>query len=244
MYLRKKHINIKNPCKLTWNSLNGCGNSKFCESCSTQVIDLTSKSSTEIIDFVMRSKGKVCGKISQDQVDSVIQSNSSSSKLIGSFLIFLLGFATVLDTNGKPIEPAHYNRNAFIKSSMTNELVELNSAPKQDSVLIAIGTVVDETGFPLPNVTINLKGSTFKTNTNRNGEFRIEIKSRKIASRNTLVFNFLGYSKTEVEIETQKIDLKIVMKPDIYSLGEIIIPWHKRLWWTITSPFRKRKDRR
>jgi len=50
------------------------------------------------------------------------------------------------------------------------------------------GTVIDETGIPLPGVTIQVKGTTYGTITNNDGKYSLESSQ----SKGTLVFSFIG----------------------------------------------------
>ncbi len=75
------NINIKNPCHLKWDSLDGKGCERFCISCSKSVIDLTQKPNSEIIRLVMEQKGRVCGKIRPDQVDKILLQNRTNASI-------------------------------------------------------------------------------------------------------------------------------------------------------------------
>lgn len=54
------------------------------------------------------------------------------------------------------------------------------------------GIVSDSSGEPLPGVSISIKGTTFGTITNMDGQFTIRAKKG-----NTLIFSFIGYQTVE-----------------------------------------------
>ncbi len=79
------------------------------------------------------------------------------------------------------------------------------------------GTVVDETGTPLPGVTILLKGTTRGTTTDLDGKYSIAAPANGV-----LVFSFIGYNNVEETVGSRsKIDLALT--PDVSNLDEVIV---------------------
>ncbi|RFM28213.1 SusC/RagA family TonB-linked outer membrane protein [Deminuibacter soli] len=60
------------------------------------------------------------------------------------------------------------------------------------------GKITDETGAPLPNVSVMVKGTKTGTNTNATGNFSISVP----ASANWLVLSYVGYETMETNIHT------------------------------------------
>lgn len=154
-------------------------------------------------------------------------------------MFFLIGFATVTDSNSTPISNSTstpYIQEYTQESERTFEFVhEL----KSDSTISLTGIVTDDNNEHLPGVSVVFKGTTIGTETDLDGKFILEIDSKKITQNSTLVFSYVGFMTTEVELGKKFEGLKVILGPDVVWLGEIRIPWYKRLWWTITSPFRK-----
>ena len=243
MQRNKRNIGIKNPCSLEWNSLKGKGCTRFCRSCSTSVIDLTEKSDSEIIDFVMRQKGKVCARIKQEQVVRVIEKNRVNACIIKAFFAFTLGFATTTQVNAATEKTVYHvyeqisNGQPRLSADTPNRLLSV-----KDSILIFSGKVVDSDGnSELPGVNVFLKGTKIGTQTDIDGKFSLEVPADILGGQNpVLIFSFVGYITSELEFQSStRGNIKIELTPDIMWLGEIHIPWYKRLWWTVTSPFRK-----
>ena len=90
---------------------------------------------------------------------------------------------------------------------------------KQDSLKITIkGNVVDDSGLPLPGVTIIVKGSSQGTQTDFDGNYNI------LANKNeTLIFSYLGFETEEVTLSNinNTMDLKMQMSEAL--MGEMII---------------------
>ncbi|WP_117880253.1 SusC/RagA family TonB-linked outer membrane protein [Aureibaculum luteum] len=78
------------------------------------------------------------------------------------------------------------------------------------------GTVADETGTPLPGVTILVKGTKKGTATDFNGKYNISV-----AEGTTLVISSIGYKKQEQVVSGST--LNITMVEDASVLGEVMI---------------------
>jgi len=79
------------------------------------------------------------------------------------------------------------------------------------------GVVQDEDGLNLPGVTVVLKNTTKKTQTDANGQFTIDAEPG-----NVLVFSFIGYQTREVTLTEEK-NLKIILKGDNQNLEEVTV---------------------
>ena len=193
---KKNHIDIKNPCHLKWNSLEGNSCERFCSSCATPVVDLTQKSNSEIIGFVMKQKGRVCGRIRQDQVDRILLQNRTNTSLIKAFFVFVLGFATITTsqatTNQSTSSPLEHASKSNLNS---NKGIKPNLRIKQDPVIKYSGQVLDAGDkSQLPGVNVILKGTDIGTKTDIYGNFELEITKDILNQQNhTLIFSYIGF---------------------------------------------------
>jgi TonB-linked SusC/RagA family outer membrane protein len=79
------------------------------------------------------------------------------------------------------------------------------------------GTVSDETGSPLPGVTILLKGTTTGTTTDLDGKYSISGPATGV-----LVFSFIGYNPIEETIGNRG-QINVSLKPDLSDLEEVVV---------------------
>jgi TonB-linked SusC/RagA family outer membrane protein len=79
------------------------------------------------------------------------------------------------------------------------------------------GTVSDETGTPLPGVTILLKGTTTGTTTDLDGKYSISGPASGV-----LVFSFIGYTPLEETIGNRSA-INVSLSPDLADLEEIVV---------------------
>lgn len=80
------------------------------------------------------------------------------------------------------------------------------------------GTVVDESGQPMPGVSVLVKGTTQGTVTDIEGKFSLNVET----ADPVLVFSFIGYTTVEVPVENQT-EINITLKEDLQNLSEVIV---------------------
>lgn len=79
------------------------------------------------------------------------------------------------------------------------------------------GKVTDETGQPLPGVSVTAKGGSSQTVTDMRGKYRITVDDKV----NILVFSFIGYSTIEEKIDNRAI-INVKMSPEVTALQEVV----------------------
>ncbi len=83
---------------------------------------------------------------------------------------------------------------------------------------VVSGQVTDETGKPLPGVTVALKGSSSVTGSNENGTYRITVKD----DQSVLSFRILGYQPVELSVGSNS-TLNVKLKALISDLDEVVV---------------------
>jgi len=79
------------------------------------------------------------------------------------------------------------------------------------------GTITDESGDPLPSVTVSAKGTKIRTETKTDGTYSITVN----AYVNTLIFSYIGMQTIEKEITGNIID--VVMINEEADLDEVVV---------------------
>ncbi len=82
---------------------------------------------------------------------------------------------------------------------------------------VVTGAVTDETGSPLPGVTVVVKGTTQGTLTNPEGKYEIDLG----ATGKVLVFSFVGMKTEEVEVRDQR-TINVTLKQEVFGLEEVV----------------------
>lgn len=89
---------------------------------------------------------------------------------------------------------------------------------QQEKAIEVKGKVVDNTGNPLPGVSVVVKGTNSGVSTDVDGNFKLELPEKGMI----LVFSFIGMKSQEIKIGEQK-NLKVVLIEDKKSLEEVVI---------------------
>lgn len=85
--------------------------------------------------------------------------------------------------------------------------------------IIVHGRVLDETGQPLPGVTIKIKNSDGATSTDRNGSFTITVPN----DQTVLVFSYIGYEGQELAAKYIPNGSVIILKASTTNLREVTV---------------------
>jgi len=79
------------------------------------------------------------------------------------------------------------------------------------------GTVLDETGLPLPGATVSVSGTTSGTITDIDGKFSISVSESA-----ELIFSYIGYEPQRVSVGNQT-TINVTLRPDATALDEVIV---------------------
>jgi TonB-linked SusC/RagA family outer membrane protein len=95
-------------------------------------------------------------------------------------------------------------------------------APLQQSVVS--GLVSEESGLPLPGVTIVVKGTSNGTKSNESGKYRLA----NVPPDATLVFSYIGYKSMEVKVEGRStVDAKLLT--EVQSMKDFVVNGYQKL---------------
>ncbi len=106
------------------------------------------------------------------------------------------------------------NYNDLSYSILKDNLIVI--APKKINWELT-GMVTDESGSPIPGVTVSLKGKPIGTITDLNGNYSIQVSEGDI-----LIFSFVGYEKKEVVVKSQTV-INITLVESVQQLDEVVI---------------------
>jgi hypothetical protein len=64
---RARQLTIANPCRESWNAMEGGDTLRFCGACNRSVHDLSALTRRQAADLFTKNSGKLCGRISYDE---------------------------------------------------------------------------------------------------------------------------------------------------------------------------------
>ncbi len=119
---------------------------------------------------------------------------------------------------GEPVSYEFANEALIVLTRGDNPLGSVNSYLQGNMQQPAVsGTVTDETGLPLPGVTVLVKGTTQGTVTNVDGNFSLA----NIPEDATLQFSFVGMRTQEVDVGNQT-SINVTMVFDAIGIEEVV----------------------
>jgi len=92
------------------------------------------------------------------------------------------------------------------------------AALPQSQDLTVSGVVYDESNFPVPGVTVLVKGTTIGTITNIDGQYTITVPEQG----STLTFSFVGFATAE-EVVTKSGNIDVILRNDVMGLDEVVV---------------------
>ncbi|MCR1024393.1 carboxypeptidase-like regulatory domain-containing protein [Cellulophaga baltica] len=217
-------VSVKKPCSEKFSTFNTTDKGGFCASCEKEVIDFTTMSKSEILNYLCTATNSTCGRFKTSQLNDLQMANSNVSsfnfltKSIGAMSFSLLSLCAISSVNAQ---------DEALSTSAQTELVsnpEATTNTTQSNKYKVKGLVVDQENLPLPGVSVVLKGTNEGVSTDFDGNFEF---SRHLSEGDVLVFSYVGYDTQRYTIaksETDTIEISILFdSADIELMGDISI---------------------
>ena len=100
---------------------------------------------------------------------------------------------------------------------MENDLVAITL--KDDILQKGVkGKITDNTGNPIPAVTIVVKGTTVGASSDRNGEYSLDLEDPNAI----LIFSFIGMETQEIQVNGRSI-INVVLTEETVGLNEVVV---------------------
>ncbi len=192
-------IQIPKPCHEDMNKMSPQEKGLFCGSCQKVVIDFSSMTDTEIVDYFKKiGSQKTCGLFSTTQVNRTLQPQKEKIETPRRRFFFKeLAAASV----------AFFLTSTTAKSQNDTTQVEYNQKIETDSIEsiappFAINGKVVNGNEVLSEVIISIKGTEHKTTSLENGVFSFLIPQDTIQQQDSiiLVAEYEGFKTKEIEI--------------------------------------------
>jgi hypothetical protein len=230
-----KKINIDKPCTENWNEMQSQGANKFCQQCSTIIIDFSKMSDKEVIDFLEQRKyQQTCGKFEAKRLEKLnnqLSLNRSKRSLIKPILT-----AAILTTATLSATAQEYN-----KPVSTYKIIQHQINSDSANTVVIRGKLVDLQGEPLIAATVSINETG--TITDIDGSFKLRFNTNEYDDLKVRA-SYIGCETLEIPLNNVKNkEIEIILKEsEEIIIGEIVTsrqPLHKRIWYKITRIFRK-----
>ena len=226
-------IHIPEPCHENWQNMTPKEQGRFCGSCQKTVVDFSTMTDKEMLDYISKASHHVCGRFSNDQLNKDIKITDNKKRFSFAYLLNVL-LATLLVTEAnaqvKPVKkkkpPVHNIEPAPI---IMGTMAVINEEPDTTVLPVKVhGTVLDDkTNEPVPNVTIRSKETSDITLTNTSGIFNVFLKKDAV----TLEFSAPGYDTQTLLIKKDSSlkEVTVFLTPSyIESMGMVVIGYKEK----------------
>ena len=232
---RQTSLYVPKPCHEDWNEMTPIQQGKFCAICNKQVVDFSLMSDQQILNFLSKQPGKLCGRFDADQlqrplIETKIKKKKSWWMALMMPLLFLfdrseaqdikvVGDTTYATPPKEDISGILIGKVAICKPVKPASLID--TVVSVSNELVVHGKVVDENNNPLAYASIVEKGKTNRSVTDIAGNFSIEVGPSNDSIN--LIASCIGYTTTEEQITVENIDKDVTIKLEPVVTGDVVV---------------------
>lgn len=244
------YIHIPTPCHEDWQKMTPETKGRFCSSCSKTVVDFSVMTDNDVLNFLNKNKGNLCGHFATDQLQRPIIETQLQPKR--SFKYWLASVASLLVLMQKSVGQNTPHKNAIKGKSVLKiqntpsvisgdiEIIEINKTiqlgevvtfcqPEELKPTKAIilkknieGIIVDENQAPIAFASITTKNKMGIAATDSAGIFSLAVSN--ILDSVTLVISSIGYENKEVTLNPASNKIQTLqLKKKITILPEVTV---------------------
>jgi len=203
--LKNIQLRIDKPCSADWDRMSTEEQGRFCLSCQKTVVDFTGMSDQQVLNWLSRSHGSVCGRLEGHQLNRGLmpQPQRRNSRLgLWSYLLAGLLVSSEASAQDKPARPPISQQD----SNNTDKTVVLGKIsagphaqlPEREVPDTLRGRLIDSgSGLPVPFATITID-SHHGYGVNDKGYFAIPRKN--IPAEHLLKISAIGYKVLTIDV--------------------------------------------
>ncbi len=228
-------LKIENPCHQDWSSMSKVDQGKYCSHCSKTVIDFSKFSDAEIIRYLDKNKGAVCGRLKNNQVERELKFNvKDDSPFLHKVFTSLFLSLSINNLYATNLPSTEQNLIAIDTFKIDSEIQE-NKTDKQIQTIR--GNVADANSKEIliqASVYINDKLNTV---TDLNGDFNLNIPSDFNLDSIQLKISYVGYFPLDTSIHrldfNKAIQFSLIrsINMDEVTITGLICVAKKPKWW-------------
>jgi len=236
-------LKINKPCSQNWNEMTPSGKGRFCDSCAKQVIDFSTMSDQQILGYIQKKEGSLCGRLAVNQMNRVLVSPSPSSLSSRFFRMLLSGlFLSQVEMSMGQSQAGYQHEKNFndrdgIRPAKPNDIDR--PTPIDTNKDYIAGIVLDSsTHETLVFANIYIKGTQYGVVTDTAGKFKLKIPETFKEDSITIIISYTGYLNEEILIQRQTLPASLtvyVNQSPLYAMGGMIVGGlfisRTRHWW-------------
>ncbi len=173
----KNFLTIPTPCNENWDQMTPQEQGRHCDKCNLVVTDFTAMSNEEILQYLNKNTGKVCGRVEEKQLYQTPTVTLKLKKFLYALAVCFLPFAAITGLS---------------------TLIPISAKAQTDAGGLE-GKIVNDKGEPVPFASVEVfEGDILKGRgkTNLNGQYKIKPLN---PGEYTLKVSSVGYHKLEIK---------------------------------------------
>ncbi|HVU95313.1 MAG TPA: carboxypeptidase regulatory-like domain-containing protein [Puia sp.] len=237
-------LSILTPCSESWEAMSAKPAGRFCSTCSKTVVNFATMTDQQVLDWLARHTGSVCGRFHPDQLNRPLTAPSPKKpRRYWHYLIALLFSSSELAAQTQPARPTTTQQLPFGRENryLLGDTVMVSGLTSPPAILH--GRLVDERGRPVPYATIMYKEHKGVA---ADADGRFSIATADLAGVRTLTITAVGYETLKVDVNN--LDLSAVMqtlppmKMETVLMGDVVTVVRHRKRRPIADTLARIKD--
>src|ERR1700722_5965563 len=75
----KIKLSIPKPCSENWDKMTALEKGRHCSLCNNIITDFSTFTDKELVDYLSKAKGEICGRVDNTQLDRLLVANEASN---------------------------------------------------------------------------------------------------------------------------------------------------------------------
>lgn len=184
----KIQIELSNPCHESWDAMTLTEQGRHCGSCCKTVVDFTTMTDREIIDYISHyATGNTCARVHDNQLNRLMQTPPERrlswkyfwSIALSSLLVSYRSLAQVRPPKNPPAMITGMNETD--KKQPIIRLGGITASHVKDTITTTVsGRVLNEQGIPVPFASITLNNPVKVFMADEEGKYSFSIRSEQV----------------------------------------------------------------
>ncbi|MPR32503.1 hypothetical protein [Salmonirosea aquatica] len=236
-------IQLDNPCSESWDSMTPTPTGRFCQNCTKNVIDFTGLSDDQVLAILKKSKGTLCGRVEETQLNRYLISRTESSFSTRLFKA-LAGLFLLTTTKSLAQEPIVKQPRALVQTptGWRQDAVSLANNPDYAlKVRLQARLISSETQKPAPNALVALmlpprngySRSVSVTTSDAEGFFEMTIPDSLVDQSTKLAITHVDFARQSIPLRAGAYPevIELLPPPPIVKVSGGGLMVVKRKWW-------------
>lgn len=199
--MKKIHLSIPTLCHEKWNEMTPQEQGRFCGNCQTTVVDFTTMSDSEVLNYFKKNQGNTCGRFAKKQVDKTyVQPQPSWTPAWMKAGILASGLLTANGLAAQSNSP----KETTIQIDKDSQVTDNQTSESGNNIIIK-GTLTDENKEPLLFASVTFADTTFGTTTDFDGHYELEIPDYLLNEEEWILeFSYIGFAVETVVVKNNQ----------------------------------------